>query len=153
MNSELLYWEDFPVGESVTLGAKSVTAEMIVAFARAYDPQPIHLDEEAAKRSLLGGLSASGWQSCALMMRMLCDGFLLRAASMGAPGVEEIRWMKPLKPGDTIALVRTTLDRRTSKSKPALGLTQFRIELFNQRHERTMTGQYWQLLARRNPGA
>jgi len=153
MATDLLHWEDFPVGEIVTLGTKTVTAEMIVGFAREYDPQPFHLDEAAAKSSLLGGLSASGWQSCALMMQILCESFLLRSASMGAPGVEEIRWMKPLRAGDTITLVRTTLDRRKSKSNPVLGLTHFKLEFFNQRSEQTMWGQYWQLFARRNPGA
>ena len=153
MPEALLYWEDFPVGEKSELGSRTVTADAIKAFAKEFDPQPMHLDEEAAKHSLLGGLSASGWHTCALMMQIMCESFLLRSASLGAPGLEEIRWTKPVHAGDTIRLVRTTLDRRPSKSNPALGLTQFALELFNQRNERALSGRYWQLFARREAGA
>ena len=149
MTKALLYWEDFPVGETVVLGSRTVSADAIKDFARQFDPQPMHLDEEAAKASVLGALSASGWHSCALMMRILCDGFLLRSASMGAPGLEEIRWIRPVHADDTIILTRETLDRRASKSNPSMGLTQFALELVNQRDEPVLQGRYWQLFARR----
>ena len=92
-----LYFEDFSVGDVVEYGDTPVTAEEIKAFAGEFDPQPMHLDDEAAKRSIVGGLCASGWHTCALMMRILFDGFLANSSSMGAPGVEEIRWLVPVR--------------------------------------------------------
>ena len=99
----ILYHEDIEVGTPLMLGGTTVTKDAIIAFAQAYDPQPIHLDEEAAKHSLVGGLCASGYHTCALMMRMVVDGFLGRAASQGSPGVDEVRWLKPVRPGGRYA--------------------------------------------------
>ena len=93
-----VFWEDFTVGETVAFGHKQVTREEIIAFASEFDPQPFHLDEAAARETLLGGLAASGWHSCAMLMRLICDDYLSEAAGMGGPGVEDVRWLKPVRP-------------------------------------------------------
>ena len=95
-------FEDFVEGGSIDLGAKDVTAEEIVEFAGEFDPQPMHLDEAAGKASILGGLSASGWHTCAIFMRLICDAFLLDSTSQGAPGVDRIKWKKPVLAGDRL---------------------------------------------------
>ncbi len=94
-----LHWEDFQPGAVAVYGPRLVTREEIVAFAAEFDPQPMHLDEAAASATMLGGLGASGWHICCLLMRMIADGFMLDSSSMGAPGVDEVRWLKPLRPG------------------------------------------------------
>lgn len=147
------YWEDFPVGETVEFGRKHVTKEEILEFASEFDPQPFHLDEEAAKQSILGGLCASGWHSCAMAMRMMCDGYILESASLGAPGVDEVRWKKPVYVDDVLRLRRTCVERRTSKSRPEMGLTKFRTEVLNQKDEVVMTMEGWAMYGRRHPGA
>src|SRR3569832_1616112 len=118
-----LHWEDFNIGDVAVYGPRLVTREEIVAFAAEFDPQPAHLDEAAAAATPHGGLAGSGWHSCALMMRMMADGFLLNSTSMGAPGVAEVRWVKPLRPGTQVRLRTTVLDTRSSKSRPEMGLT------------------------------
>jgi acyl dehydratase len=147
------FWEDFKVGESVEFGSKHVTREEILEFAGEFDPQPFHLDEEAAKKSILGGLCASGWHSCAMLMRMMCDAFILDSASLGAPGVDEVRWSKPVYVDDVLTVKRTCVDRRASKSRPEMGLTRFSYEVFNQKRETVMTMVGWAMYGRRNPGA
>ena len=124
-----LHWEDFEPGAIAIYGPRLVTREEIVAFAAEFDPQPMHLDEAAASTTLLGGLGASGWQSCCLLMRMICVGFILNSTSMGSPGVEEVRWLKPLRPGTTIRLRSTVTDKRESKSKWDMGLVKFFFEI------------------------
>src|SRR3569832_703612 len=126
-----LHWEDFKIGDVAVYGPRRVTREEIVAFAAEFDPQPAHLDEAAAVATLHGGLAGSGWHSCALMMRMMADGFLLESASMGAPGVEEVRWLEPLRPGTQVRLRMTVLDTRSSKSRPEMGLTRIRYDLID----------------------
>src|ERR1700679_546110 len=128
----LLYFEDFPVGEIVEFGDRLVTAEDIVEFARQFDPQPFHLDDAAARDTQAGGLIASGWQTAALLMRMNCDEFVLRSASQGGPGVEELGWSRPVRPGDRLRVRRTTLSARVSRSRPEIGLIGFRFEVINQ---------------------
>jgi acyl dehydratase len=118
--------EDFPPGRLGTFGPRHVTREDILAFAAEFDPQPMHLDEEAAKRSMLNGLSGSGWHLCSLMMRMMCDGFLGRTASMGSPGVNEVRWLAPLRPGDDLLLDVEVTEARVSKSRPESGIVTFK---------------------------
>lgn len=132
--SEILYFEDFKPGQIYEAGPYEVTKEEIFEFAREYDPQPHHLDEEAAKHSLLMGLSASGWHVCAMAMRMFCDSILSRAASQGAPGVEDCRWMKPVRPGDVLRLEIEIVETRASKSKP-IGFVKLNWKLFNQREQ------------------
>jgi acyl dehydratase len=126
-----LHWEDFESGAVTIYGPRLVTREEIVAFAAEFDPQPMHLDEAAASTTLLGGLGASGWQSCCLLMRMICDGFILNSTSMGSPGVDEVRWLKPLRPGTNIRLRSTVTDKRESKSKPDMGLVKFFFEIID----------------------
>ena len=126
-------YEDFHEGASIALGPKQVTAEEIIDFASEFDAQPMHLDEAAGKASLLGGLAASGWHTCAMFMRMLCDAFLLQSTSQGAPGIESVKWKRPVLAGDTLTGSVTVTSRRRSKSRPTLGFVSTRAELFNQR--------------------
>jgi acyl dehydratase len=128
-------YEDFTEGRTFDLGSKRVSAEEIVEFASEFDAQPMHLDETAGKASLLGGLAASGWHTCAIFMRMLCDGFLLDSTSQGAPGIEQVKWKRPVLAGDTLSGRTVVLTARRSRSRPAIGLVSIRSELFNQRGE------------------
>jgi len=128
-------YEDFVEGASLDLGTKLVTAEEIVEFASEFDPQPMHLDEAAGKASILGGLSASGWHTCAMFMRMLCDSILLDSTSQGAPGIDFVKWKQPVIAGDTLRGRTTVLAKRTSKSRPHVGFVTMRTELVNQRGE------------------
>jgi acyl dehydratase len=126
-----LYFEDFKPGNVIEHGPRLVTREEIVAFAAEFDPQPMHLDEDAARASMLGGLAASGWHTCCLMMRMAADSFVLNSSSMGAPGVDEVKWLKPLRPGSHITLRTTVLDTRTSNSRPEMGFVKVRMEILD----------------------
>ena len=126
-----LTFEDFPPGRFGTFGPRHVTRDEILAFAAEFDPQPMHLDEEAASKSMLRGLSGSGWHLCSLMMRMMADGFITRAASLGSPGVDEVRWLSPLRPGDDLTLDVDVLEARTSKSRPGLGIVKFKCTVRN----------------------
>ncbi len=145
-----IYWEDFPVGDVREFGATTVTREMIVEFASRYDPQPFHVDEEAARQSLFGGLCASGWHTSALAMRMMCDEYLLKAASLGSPGIDNLRWLKPVFAGDTLSVRLTVLAARPMASKPHVGLVQSRWEVLNQRRETVMTMEGWGMYRRRD---
>jgi acyl dehydratase len=133
------YWEDLFVGKVIELGPRDVTSEEIIEFARRYDPQPFHTDPEAARHSIYGGLIASGWHTCAIMMRMLYDGVLVRAASLGSPGVDSVRWLKPVRPGDTLRARMTVVEARVSRSKPDRGTIKSEWEVFNQSGELVMT--------------
>ena len=121
-----LTFEDFPVGRLGTFGPRHVTREEILEFAGEYDPQPMHLDEDAAKKTMLRGLSGSGWHLCAVMMRMMFDGFIGRAASLGSPGVNELRWVAPLRPGDDVTLDVDVTEARISRSRPETGIVTFK---------------------------
>lgn len=148
----MLYFEDFKIGETLEMGRRVVDRDEVVTFAKAFDPQPFHVDEAAARDSFFGGLIASGWHTCAMVMRMMCDSYLLDAASLGSPGVDNIRWLKPVRPGDTIRATRTILDARTSKSKPDIGIVQSRWEVFNQHDELVMTMEGIGMFRVRDPG-
>ena len=126
-----LTFEDFPPGHFGTFGPRHVTRDEIIAFAAEFDPQPMHLDEEAASKSMLRGLSGSGWHLGSLMMRMLFDGFLGRTASLGSPGVDELRWLSPLRPGDDLTLDVEVKDARASRSRPDLGIVTFGMRVRN----------------------
>ena len=117
-----LTFEDFPPGRFGSFGPRHVTREEILAFAAEFDPQPMHLDEAAANRSMLKGLSGSGWHLCSIMMRMLYDGFVGRAYSLGSPGVNELRWLAPLRPGDDLMLEVDVMEARVSRSRPDTGI-------------------------------
>ncbi len=147
------YWEDFAPGSVTEYGPRLVTREEIVAFAAEFDPQPMHLDEEAGRASMLGGLAASGWHSCCLMMRMMADGFMLNSSSMGGPGVDEVRWLSPVRPGDRLTLRVQVLETRASKSRPGMGLVRFAFTLRNQTGAEVMTLGNSIMFGRRPPGA
>jgi acyl dehydratase len=128
-----LYYEDYEEGAIHSFGPRELTRAEIVAYAAEFDPQPFHLDEEAAKDSLLGGLAASGWHTCCLMFRMAYDGIVSKSASLGSPGVEETRWLKPVRPDVPFTLRFTVLDKRVSKSRPEIGLVRIRFDLVDDR--------------------
>ena len=133
------YFEDFKVGEVIEGGTRMVTRDEIVAFAREFDPQPFHTDEAAARQTMYGGLIASGWHSGSLMMRLFYDSLFRDSASMGSPGIDELRWLKPVRPGDTLRLRTTVLEVIESRSKPDRGLVRTFCELLNQDGEVVMT--------------
>jgi acyl dehydratase len=126
-----LTFEDFKPGHFGTFGPRRVTREEILAFAAEFDPQPMHLDEAAASRTMLKGLSGSGWHLCSVMMRMLCDGFIGRTASLGSPGVNEVRWLAPLRPDDELMLDVEVAEARLSNSRPDTGIVTFRNVIRN----------------------
>jgi acyl dehydratase len=126
-----LTFEDFPQGPFGTFGPRHVTRDEILAFAAEFDPQPMHLDEAAASKTMLRGLSGSGWHLASLMMRMMFDGFIGRAASLGSPGVNELRWLAPLRPGDDLTLDVEVAEARISKSRPETGIVTFKATARN----------------------
>ncbi len=126
-----LSFEDFAPGRFGTFGPRHVTREEILAFAAEYDPQPMHLDEAAAARSMLKGLSGSGWHLCSVVMRMMFDGFIGRTASLGSPGVNELRWTAPLRPGDDLMLDVDVIEARVSRSRPETGIVTFKCAARN----------------------
>lgn len=135
MTTKKWAFEDFEEGGTIRLGSKTVTAAEIIEFASEFDAQPMHLDEEAGKASILGGLAASGWHTCCMFMRMMCDGFLLDSTSQGSPGLDYVRWKKPVLAGDTLTGHSRTIAKRASKSRPGLGFVTVQSELVNQRGE------------------
>jgi acyl dehydratase len=147
------YFEDFAPGWTAAYGPRRVSREEMIGFAAQYDPQPMHLDEEAARHTMLGGLAASGWHTCAIMMKMIADNLLLDSASMGAPGIDEVKWMKPVRPGDSLTVRGSVLGTRASQSKPDRGFVTFLWEVFNDRDEMVMTLVCPQMLLRRRAGA
>ena len=147
-----LHFEDFAPGEVLEFGDYEMTAAEIVDFAREFDPQLFHLDEEGARDTFAGGLIASGWHTASILMRMICDGFLNRSTSQGGPGVEELEWTKPVRPGDRLRARRTTLSARALRSRPTLGLVEFRFEVFNQNAEIVMRQRNTIFFLRRSPG-
>jgi len=147
-----IWFEDFKPGSVAEYGPRVVSREEILSFAAEYDPQPMHLDEEAARHTLLGGLSASGWHTCCLMMRMIADGFILKSSSMGANAIEEVRWHAPVRPGDALTVRATVLDARASKSRPEMGIVSMLFEVFTGSGQKVMTMKSPLLMALREPG-
>lgn len=143
------YWEDFPQGHVSEFGGITVLKDDIIRFASEFDPQPFHLDEAAAKASLFGGLCASGWHTCSLAMRMMCDAYLLDSSSLGSPGLENIRWLKPVFAGDTVHIRLTVLESRPMESKPQIGLVKSRWQMFNQKNEEVMQMEGYGMFRRR----
>lgn len=148
----MLFWEDFQEGHVATCGRYVVGREEILAFARDYDPQPIHLDDAAAEATRLGGLSASGWHLCCIFMRLAADGFLIGSDCLGSPGLDEVRFLKPVHPGTVLSLRRQVLETRSSKSRPEMGLVKFRFELLDAAGEVMADLVGTILFGRRNPG-
>lgn len=147
------HFEDLAVGEEITLGTTKVTKDMIFAFAREFDPLPFHLDEKAAKASLLGGLAASGWQTGALSLRMLVDAFLNTIASAGGLGFSDLKWRRPVMAGDTIGGKVTIVELRRSQHHPQWGVITLDFDIRNQRNEPVMTMRIANLVETRAPQA
>lgn len=147
------YWEDFPVGNAREFGATHVTREAIIAFASQFDPQPFHLDDAAAEASLFGKLSASGWHTCAMTMRMMCDEYMLESSSLGSPGIDSLRWTKPVLVGDVLSVRMTVLEARPMNSRPQVGLILSKWEVLNQDRDMVLTMQGWGMFGRRAPTA
>ena len=127
----LLVFEDFSPGPLGRFGPRHVTAEEIRSFAAEFDPQPMHLDAAVASHSMLGGLAGSGWHLCSIVMRMMFDGFIGRTASLGSPGVNELRWLAPFRPGDDIVLDVEVTEARVSRSRPTTGIVMFKMTASN----------------------
>ncbi|WP_284776209.1 MaoC family dehydratase [Agrobacterium sp. lyk4-40-TYG-31] len=128
-------FEDFTPGRSFPLGPKVVTADEIIEFALEFDPQPMHLSEEAGKASILGGLAASGWHTCGMLMRMTVDSYINNSTSQAGLGIDFVEWKKPVLAGDTLNGTSTVMDQRRSTSRPDMGVIKLRHELQNQRGE------------------
>ena len=143
------YFEDFKPGDVIELGSRTISKERILAFAREFDPQPFHTDEEAATRSIYGGLLASGWHTGSLLMRILYDGLLKDTASLGSPGIDELRWLEPVRPGDTLTARMTIVETIPSRSKPDRGLIRSLMEMRNQYGRVVLTIRGLSLLGRR----
>ncbi|MCA1662225.1 MAG: MaoC family dehydratase [Novosphingobium sp.] len=134
------YFEDIPVGQMHAFGCYEVTREEVLEFARRYDPQPFHLDDAAAAATHFGRLSASGWHTCAMTMAMLVESMKERAqAGLGSPGVDELRWLKPVYPGDTLRAESEVIEKRRSASRREMGIFKSRITVFNQDDAPVMT--------------
>jgi acyl dehydratase len=133
------YFEDYVSGSVHAFGEIRVEEDEIIRFARRFDPQVFHTDPEAAKQTVYGGLIASGWHSASLMMRLFVDHYLSHVASLGSPGVDELRWLKPVRPGDTLSLRITVSETKRSRSKPDRGLVRSDVEAMNQKGEVVMT--------------
>lgn len=133
------YFDDFQVGEVRETGSLTVSREEIIAFAKQFDPQPFHLDDEAARSSIFGGLIASGWHTAAMCHSLIVKHLLSDSASLGSPGVDELRWLRPVRPGDTLTVRTEVLSLTPSKSKPDRGAIKFRFEVRSQSGETVMT--------------
>lgn len=143
------YFEDFQVGQEFDAGSVVVDAEELDQFARRYDPQPFHIDPEAAKDSIFGGVIASGWHTCSMIMRLMVDGLLLETASLGSPGLDQVRWIKPVRAGDRLHVIARTLAVRASQSKPDRGVVDWIWEARNQHGELVTTVTSMGMIGRR----
>lgn len=133
------YFEDYIPGTVYEFGSVTLSEDEIIEFAQRYDPQYFHIDPERAVRGPFGGLIASGWQTNAIIMRLFVDHYLSQAASLGSPGIDEIRWLRPVRPGDSLRIRVTVLESRVSRSKPDRGIVKASIETFNQHGELVAT--------------
>jgi acyl dehydratase len=145
------YWEDFAVGQVRDLGTISPTREEIITFASQFDPQPFHLDDEAAKASVFGGLCASGWHTCSMAMRLMVTNFLHETSSLGSPGLENIQWRKPVFPGDVLRLQSTVLEVKPMSKRDDVGMTRNHWEMFNQNGDKVLNMEGWGMFRRRTP--
>jgi len=146
------YWEDLVPGSTRELGSVTPTVEETVAFARQFDPQPFHLDDAAARESIFGRLCASGWHTCAMAMRLMVDNFLSDASSLGSPGMENLKWLKPVYPGDTLTLRHTIVESRPLKSRPDVGMVRTVYAMHNQHGEQVLHMEGYGMFRRRTAG-
>lgn len=151
MSANPRFYEDYSVGEVIRSAAITLTEADIIDFAFRYDPQPFHIDKLSAEKSIYGGLIASGWQVIAVTFRMLVQAGFLGEGSMGSPGVEELKWMLPVRPGDTLRGEVEILDMRVSTSKPDRGLVRMAYRIINQKGETVSSLRSTQLVKRRSP--
>lgn len=152
MQADRLYFEDFVPGRQFPLGPKTVSATEIIEFATEFDPQPMHLSEEAGKASILGGLAASGWHTSSMLMRMIVDSHIANSSCQGSPGIEFMDWKKPVLADDTLAGQATVLEARPLKSRPGLGLVRMRTELQNQRGQAVCAAEQVIMFGMRDTG-
>lgn len=145
----LMHLEDFAPGQTFDLGSIHVTHDQVVNFAEQFDPQPFHLDIDAGGQSIFGGLIASGWHTCSLMMRLVVDNLFSRTATLGSPGVNQIRWMLPVRPGDTLTASTRVLAVTSSVSKPDRGTVEFHYEVRNQSDQQVLAMQGISMFRRR----
>lgn len=144
-----LWWEDFEVGEAVEMGRHTFSEAEILDFGRRYDPQPFHTDPAAAKTAVFGGLVASGWHTCAVGMRLMVESYISKTHSLGSPGIDQIRWLKPVRPGDTLTYTRTVIESRASTTRKGVGLVKQRWHAVNQAGETVLTMEGWGLYGRK----
>ncbi len=150
----MLYYEDIEVGSQSSYGRYEVTREEVLDFARKYDPQPFHLDDEAAAKTHFGRISASGWHTCAMAMRMMVENMSSnKQAGLGSPGMDSIRWKKPVYPGDTLRCQSEVIEKRRSRSRPEMGIFKSRIRICNQNDELVLEMMSNGLIAVRDPAA
>jgi acyl dehydratase len=142
-------FEDFFPGQEIDLGTRSVSEEEIIAFASAFDPQPFHVDKEAAAQSIYGGVIASGWHTCSMMMRMVVDGLMAKSSSMGSPGLDGVRWLAPVRAGDTLKVLYQTTQVKASNSKPDRGVVWSKWVAINQHGETVCTVEGMGMFKRR----
>ena len=143
------YWDDYEVGQTFDLGSTSFTADEIVDFARQYDPQSFHVDAAAARQSMFGGLIASGWHVTAKLMRLFVDNYVDQRTALGSPGVDEVRWLKPVRPGDTLSASVECASKVPSKSRPEMGIVHEQWRATNQKGELVMTLKGTNMVRRR----
>ncbi len=143
------YFDDYSVGDVFEFGDYKVEKSELIAFAEAYDPQPFHIDENAAKETHFGGLITSGWHTCSMVMRLMVDHYVSEVAGLGSPGVDEIRWIVPVRPGDSLRVRVKVVETRASKSKPDRGIVRSEFEVFNQHDEIVMTMKSVGMMKRR----
>ena len=146
----MISWEDFRVGDSSEMGRHTFTEDEILRFGREFDPQPFHADPAAAGESAFGGLIASGWHTCAVGMRLMVQSYLGRTRSLGSPGIDSIRWLEPVRPGDTLVYRRTVVESRASATRKGVGLVKHRWEALNQHGALVLTMEGWGLFGRKN---
>ena len=150
----MIYWEDIPVGETEAYGRYEVTRDEVLEFARRYDPQPFHLSDEAAAKTHFGKLAASGWHTGAMAMRMIVDNLTpKKIASLGSPGLDDVRWLKPVYPGDTLSMESEIHEKREMRSRSDIGLHKMENRVLNQHGEVVMRFTSNVMTARRPAGA
>jgi acyl dehydratase len=153
VNKTNWFFEDFQPGQVIELGQRSVTEDEIIAFATQFDPQPFHIDREAAARSIYGGVIASGWHTCSMMMRLIVDGMMAASSSMGSPGLDNVRWLQPVRAGDTLSVRYETVKVKASESKPDRGVVWSKWVARNQHGVDVCTIEGMGMFLRRPEGA
>ena len=148
-SKKFYYWGDCYHGQIIECGPYKVSEEEILEFAQKYDPQRFHVSKDSAEQTIFKGLIASGWQTAGLMMRMVCDGIMLNSSSTGSPGIDSLKWIKPVRPGDSLNTIVEILETRALNSKPTIGMVKTRWSCYNQHQELTTTIEAWNMFEKR----